>query len=1257
MKNLTILIGAVIAAATSTTYGAIVYWGSQNLVLALDPMSRMDSGFIQIGDMAGDWDDFRVEMWLDMGMPSTMDMAMGAGLGIFAPGSMASGMNMDLGMGMNLGMGTAGVLGLALFSPNLAMGATIGPESPFLDSAYLCGSGGFGEDGGYIGLRTAMGQYGWVHVQTLSNSGTDTRRLLIDEWAHQLQPGLAIAAGEGGSGDWAPGRPYKMHWPQLPDLAATGMDVDLSSVTLADDFKCTATGPIEDIHLWGSFRGDVLPPEGEDGVYFTLSIYSDIPAANNGWSRPGNLLWSKVFNSGQYAVRKVYDGPEGWYDPTANRYLPNNHRQAYQYNFRIDQYPFIQQEGTIYWLAVRCYTSSTNSSFGWKTTSLERRWNDDAVYSAAGAAGWMEMTYPEQHRYKGLSIDMAFVITGEDETPSERDLGDAPDSSNSVAGATMLAYPTGVNAYFPTVYQAGSPPYGPVHLKPRDMFYLGKAVSLETEADIGTDEDAVNNIDPLNDASNQDRFDDGLVLPVVMPACQLTTVKYVVTVVNAPISPVYVNIWCDWNRDGDWDDVLTCDAGVHVTEWAVQNQTPALPGPGTYEIESPAFLCWHPTGRDFDPLWVRITIAEQQRLPSIVLVNAAPGFEGAGPAEGYLYGETEDYCIQPAIQAFPLKYDWGDAPTTATTGGYPTLAVQDGARHRPVGSWLGDKENMPDSEVDGQPQADALGDDTVGNPDEQGVVFSPLVIGRLASATVEVNGGGGMLQAWIDFNGDRSWQVSELIYNDFLPDGTHVLPFVVPDSAVAGETFARFRISATGGLYPAGPASNGEVEDHKVQIDKPSTGTSDKTWCQSPDLTPRGIDICVDGSNNASRTLADDFQCTSRGRLNLIRLWGSWKHDAKGEIKRIHVEIHPDDPIGSEGADRKNEYSKPGPEVLWQRTFSSGEFDEKAYHVMEIGYEWWWDPWTGELTPEGDKQVWLVEMSVKPEDGFLQEGSTDKPRIYWLSIAVETSEGQFGWKTRQWPEHFMDDAVCSGGSTTQNAWDELRYPTGHPFADIKENSVDLAFCLRFTLENPPVATSQPVAMTQCPPTETTCPALLTTCPVSQTCCPTTATKCPAYDTRCPTVETKCPVSSTKCPPTATQCQAVETQCSAVDTKCPATDTKCPAVSTKCPTYDTRCPTTDTKCPTVSTKCPTVDTKCPTTDTKCPATDTKCPAVSTKCPVVSTQCPATPTRCVIVKTQCSQCAVGMDWGSGLEAFLAAACPAIDVPCPLVADCDE
>jgi len=1226
MKKRRIVVWAIAlaVAVTSPVSGAIVYSGSQDVTLALSPMSPMDSKIIQLGGMADDWDDFRVELWLDMsmmGMPGMvgMDMtSMGSRLAIYAPGSM--------GVGMGKGMG--GILGLQGFASKLGMGASIGGDS-FFDvflEVPLDGADGFGEDGGYIGLRTPMGQFGWLRMLRRSSS------IVFNEWAYEEVPGVPIAAGQGATCDWVRGRPFKMHRPQLPDLGSTGIDISLSRSPLADDFKCAATGPISGIHIWGSFRSDALPSGGPESLTLQLSIYSDIPATTDQWSRPDRLKWTRTFKPGEYSARRVHDGPEDWYDPVTGQYLPANHRQAFQYDFCIDRDAFVQERGTVYWLVVDDLTTpatATNagSAFGWKTTSPQYHWNDDAVYQGGMNAGWTAMTYPKGHRYEGQTLDLAFVITGDDEPP-ESDLGDAPDSSNSFPGTAMLAYP-GINGNFPSVYEAGSPPYGPLHRHPRDVFFLGKQVSLEAEADIGPDEDAVNNLDPANDAADCDAADDGLHQPVVYsPAAgdHKTTVDYDVTCTSTLPTRAYVNIWFDFNRDGDWDDLLVSPDGEVEPEWAVQNQVVSLPAAGEYTFTAPPFNCSHLISADLAPLWVRINIAETQHLPSIVLVGAEPGFEGAGPADGYEYGETEDYSIRPLIEAIPLKYDWGDAPETAAAAGYPTSLASDGARHVPVGPWFGDDDDRPDSEADGQPNTHALGDDN--NPaatddDEDGVSIPPLVQGQLAAATIRVNGGGGMVQGWIDFNRDRTWQAAENVFNGFLANGVQVIPFSVPNAATVGQSFARFRVSRNGGLDPVGAAPDGEVEDHEVSIAVPPTDGGGKTWCQPPDLTPQGIDIRVD-----NESLADDFECKSTGLLNHIRLWGSWRGDHKGQIKKIHVAIRTDDPVGSEGADTKNTFSRPGPETLWTGEFAPGQFQETLYHKVGGQGEWWWDPTSEKASPGGDTQVWQIDMDVDPADAFKQEGTATRPQIYWLVVRVETVDGEFGWKTRHWPEHFMDDAVRDIiSSTSALAWDELRYPHGHPYFDSEHNSIDLAFCLMFSTETPP-PTILPGTATACPVVETTCPAIETKCPESPTKCPPTPTECHAIDTECPVIETKCPPvvtkcpeSSTKCPPTPTECHAVDTECPVIETKCPPVKTKCPESPTKCPPTPTECHAIDTECPVIETKCPPVTTKCPESPTKCPPTPTECKAVDTECPVVETKCPPAKTKCPELLTKC------------------------------------
>jgi hypothetical protein len=191
---------------------------------------------------------------------------------------------------------------------------------------------------------------------------------------------------------------------------------------------------------------------------------------------------------------------------------------------------------------------------------------------------------------------------------------------------------------------------------------------------------------------------------------------------------------------------------------------------------------------------------------------------------GHAYaGQNIDMAFRLTSQP-GLELDWGDAPDGVQLGSYPTLYAHDGARHIIAGPWLGDMAGGPDPELDGQPQAQALGDDEAGQDDEGGVQIPVLEKGESAMLTIDVNGGGGFVQGWIDFNGDQDWDGSELVVAQWLADGTHSHVILVPTGPVTGESFARFRISTLGDLDPTGRAEDGEVEDYRVVIQDPGTG-------------------------------------------------------------------------------------------------------------------------------------------------------------------------------------------------------------------------------------------------------------------------------------------------------------------------------------------------------------------------------------------------------------------------------------------------
>jgi hypothetical protein len=178
--------------------------------------------------------------------------------------------------------------------------------------------------------------------------------------------------------------------------------------------------------------------------------------------------------------------------------------------------------------------------------------------------------------------------------------------------------------------------------------HLGKQITSENEADTGPDQDITNNIKPTSNTPDNDKSDDGIVFPVNMPKCSWTTLDYIVNVVN-PGTNLWVNVWCDWNRDGDWDDDsntawnLTCSGGI-VSEWAVQNQYLVNLPAGLNQITTPAFQSWHPNAGT-KQIWMRITLS-----PKPWTSGSAPGVRGnagSGPRAGHEFGETEDYYFIP----------------------------------------------------------------------------------------------------------------------------------------------------------------------------------------------------------------------------------------------------------------------------------------------------------------------------------------------------------------------------------------------------------------------------------------------------------------------------------------------------------------------------------------------------------------------------------------------------------------------------------
>jgi len=200
-------------------------------------------------------------------------------------------------------------------------------------------------------------------------------------------------------GDWDEGDSNKMHYPQLPKQG--GWDVALfsgGSIWLADDWQCSRTGPVSDIHFWVSWEdNDVQPISG-----FAVRIWSDDPCGPSGSSEPNQLLWEQDFYAGDFTVRDMNDDLQGWFDPYHSEWNQNDHTKWAQVNITDINNPFIQQEGKVYWLMI---DMGGPGNIGWKESGSPH-FRDDAVYS--DGLNWHELRDPLTQE----SLDLAFVIDG-----------------------------------------------------------------------------------------------------------------------------------------------------------------------------------------------------------------------------------------------------------------------------------------------------------------------------------------------------------------------------------------------------------------------------------------------------------------------------------------------------------------------------------------------------------------------------------------------------------------------------------------------------------------------------------------------------------------------------------------------------------------------------------------------------------------------------------------------------------------------------
>lgn len=365
-----------------------------------------------------------------------------------------------------------------------------------------------------------------------------------------------------------------------------------------------------------------------------------------------------------------------------------------------------------------------------------------------------------------LTVDFGFTSSGA--AALSYDYGDAPD-----AGAG-----TGHNNYNTTALDNGAAHLLGVPNAP----YLGNCVDADSGLlqNIGATADDNGPHSLVIGTCSGTSDEDGVTF--TSPFTPGSSASFTVTA-GGP-SDCHLDAFVDWNQNGVFNDageqIATNQIIPHGTSSVITVTVPAGATPGT--------------------TYARFRCSSAGNL---------------GPTGIAADGEVEDYAIGI------VGFDYGDAPASYGTQGAGA------ARHMVVPNAPLVLGQCVDTELDGQPNATATGDDASAGTsragsclnDEDGVTFtSPIFTCGTSSVSVTASAAG-KLDAWLDIDRNGTFDATDQIFtNQSLAAGVNNLTFSIPCSASTGLSYTRFRLSSAGNLGPTGTANDGEVEDYAVTI-------------------------------------------------------------------------------------------------------------------------------------------------------------------------------------------------------------------------------------------------------------------------------------------------------------------------------------------------------------------------------------------------------------------------------------------------------
>ncbi|MBN1505443.1 MAG: cadherin-like domain-containing protein [Sedimentisphaerales bacterium] len=507
-----------------------------------------------------------------------------------------------------------------------------------------------------------------------------------------------------------------------------------------------------------------------------------------------------------------------------------------------------------------------------------------------------------------------------------------------------------------------------------------------------------------------------------------------------PLLPGWT-IWLDSNQNGTRDagDTFTQTNGMGVFTFTGLAS-------GTYLV-----------GEEQQAGWVQTWPAAPGTHSVMIQANTLPW--------GVLFGNLN-------VNATATQLDWGDAPDPT----YPTLRSSNGAYHVIApGFQLG---SAIDTELDGQPSPDAMGDDHFGVDDDDGVfLLTPILPGQMAGLEILASAAG-FVDAWIDLDVDGTWQqaTDQILKAEPVAAGSNVMSVAIPATAAVNvPTYARFRFSSAGYLPPDGPAQDGEVEDYYVFLGEdgpyvPGEGDLPHLkWSQPPVEIDPNVDappvFCgwdeparstqQSGSRRQWRMDADDFHCLGPVPITRIRWWGGYKAWARPEPPESQ-------PIAWHIGFWANQVSNLTPDQLYlERLVWSIEVPAERVLCEPVGL----DEFPGSI-PE---MSFVCELRLVPEEWFHQAELPTNEGVFWISITAiyppdAAAVNQWGWKTRPhvWRDGATMPAIMGGWPTDEDRLFPGRlYPVERSALCGQNQPFDL--CFELLTEPPWITWDQPFA--------------------------------------------------------------------------------------------------------------------------------------------------------------------------------------------------